>query len=803
MASEEEMVTDGMQHRITVSPARASAEGTQDSPLEERILLALAQQPWSSHSNLAARLDVDISGIYKACPRLEKEKLIAGRELGVTRRSQRRYVLARRGVMHVTKSFEYNGLVRAALPLTWQMTEEGATRMLKWLPMIESLYEVIPTFWSCGLAKPFRWQSLYPDPSCSSYIWLGEPTLTDLAWLPSGRLHAVATWSFERHGKSPRHHSIPFLWSGLLPQEEYRSRSLRLGSEYIRCARDPEGSIWWDIEPPVCAIGVDQFAAFRAEAAYGNDVQVGSVDTDGGLVWSAKASHSEWTLRDRPPQARVIGHPEAATIEEGPDLVNLGGTREYRVFIFVADFRAATKANLATAFRMSRGAVKKTLDNLTERGLIASVEGHLYATERGREMLAARDRVDVQRLVEVTYLDPNGKDALRERRHDSAVAAAAAAFWGAGIPVVAGWRWVVSWSDGQLVPDLWMQLPLPGREEGIWVAVEIEFSAKTETRIDTEKLRSFRLAPIRLNRVFPVVVITGEALAAKRFDDLAGDLPMVTTTLREFLTGVWEGPDSVWRRKGLPVRLSDIATEYWAGLWQQTGQSLNFSKPSPDVLARFLREESIWVDPYTDGFDVEPQQPISAKLPAGTPPVLNEARAEPAVTTPVSAPAPPTRSPAPVEQPPISEAPAIHRSRVLGRINRLVAMADQSAASRLESGDLSVPERLCLRRVRSVISYGALRHYQAEERLVEQSLKRCIDLREEHLRILRILRILRAGNRLWMGTTSETEINPPEAFRFLLKEHPEGIREACQIFGRWSMMVNTAAKAAPSTRTLE
>ena len=69
---------------------------------------------------------------------------------------------------------------------------------------------------------------------------------------------------------------------------------------------------------------------------------------------------------------------------------------------------------------------------------------------------------------------------VRERRHDSAVAEAAAAFRGVGIPVAAGWRWVVSWNDGQLVPDLWVQLPVPGREEGIWVAVEVEFSAKTK-----------------------------------------------------------------------------------------------------------------------------------------------------------------------------------------------------------------------------------------------------------------------------------------------------------------------------------
>ena len=143
--------------------------------------------------------------IHKACyAMVEKNGLIAGRELGVTRRVQRRYVLSLLGAMHVTKDFEYKGLLRAARPLTWQMTEEGAKRLLLWFPMIESLYEILPAAWTCGLAAPFQWQSLYPDPSCSSYVWLGVPTLTEVLWLPRGRLHAAVTWRFERYDAPPR-----------------------------------------------------------------------------------------------------------------------------------------------------------------------------------------------------------------------------------------------------------------------------------------------------------------------------------------------------------------------------------------------------------------------------------------------------------------------------------------------------------------------------------------------------------------------------------------------------------------------
>ena len=764
-------------------------------PLEEQLLVALAHQPWASASDLAKRLDMSDSDIYKACHQLVKSKDIAARELSVTRRITRRYVLARKGVMHVTTAFQYKGLLRAALPLTWQMTEEGVTKMLLGLPMIESLYEVLPTFWTCGLATPFQWQSRYADPSCSSHVWLGVPTLTEVLWLPRGRLHAVAIWTFERYSQRPRSYSIPFLWTGLLTQEDFRSRSLRLGSEYVRSARDPQDYIWWSIEPPVVAIGVDQFGAFRSKLAYGDDVQVGSVDTAGALVWSAEASHSEWTLRDKPPQARSIGHPEAAAIEEGPDLVNLGGMREYRLIGFLADFRAATRANLVRAFHMSRGAVTTVLERLTARGLITSVGENLYITQRGLEMFAARDKVDVGRLVEVTYPDPEGEDAARERRHDSAVAAVAAAFQGAGIPVAAGWRWVVSWHDGQLVPDLWVQVPGPGGDAGTWVAVEVEFSAKTAKRIEAKKLRSYRLASVRLGQAFPLLVITGDPLPAQLFDDLARDLPVLTTTLTEFLTGVWEGPESVWRRKDRPVALSEIASEYRGHLWQGTGRVPDYSKPTAEVWTRLRGEEYISSEPYAEGLG-RGLPTIDFRLHVDMDRVLNEAKAEPSANRRVSAPMAPTSTPTPVKKASTAQDYARRRQKLLIRMDWLVASADEIAESRLKRRDLSDVERLCLLRVRAIITYGGTLHYQAE-RLVEQSLQHCLMLKDKHLRAAR------SGNPLWWLTMSETKINPKAAFRNLLADHPNVRRPACKTFNEWARMVEQADRAGRRSRTPE
>ena len=77
-----------MQHSTAFLTLRPHAEGRPEDaalepfPLEERILVVLAQQQWASAADLAKRLDVSESDIHKACHELEKNKqLFAGREI--------------------------------------------------------------------------------------------------------------------------------------------------------------------------------------------------------------------------------------------------------------------------------------------------------------------------------------------------------------------------------------------------------------------------------------------------------------------------------------------------------------------------------------------------------------------------------------------------------------------------------------------------------------------------------------------------------------------------------------------------
>ena len=314
-----------------------------------------------------------------------------------------------------------------------------------------------------------------------------------------------------------------------------------------------------------------------------------------------------------------------------------------------------------------------------------------------------------------------------------------------------------------------------------------------------------------------MLVITGEEAAAKLFDDLARDLIIFATTRKEFLTGVWEGPESVWRRGGQPVGLSDIAGEYLLHLRQQTGRSLDYSRPTPEVWATFLDEELIWPDPWAEGLNRE-FPPIDPQLRARTGSALDGGKAGDCTSRPVSAPAPglaaparkvadaqarvpqeappPVPSPEPARTPSTAERQARQRWDGLRSINRLVAEADSIAGERLDKANITPAERLCLQRVRAIIDYGAAQQRKLDERVVEKIVQSCLELEDQHKREIR-------SNVLRWLTLSPTEINSRKAFRDLLWEYPNIRKTACKMFDRWAKMADRAVRRARRARTLE
>ena len=822
-----------MQHPKAFPPFQPFADaGPSGIPLKlfsikEQIMVALASAPFSSIPNVMEFLGE--SDLYNAFRELEEEGLIAGLDVVVSRRSIRRFVLARLGVQHVTRAFQHDGQVRAALPLTWQMTEDGVLKLLSWLPMIEALYDILASFWTGGLAEPFELRSEYPAPDCDSSLWLGIPALADLRWLTRGRLHLAATWRFYRPDRGGyRYITVPFFWSGLLPQEDFNDRSMRLGSPFVRSLRSPADYPWGGFPPIAVAVGLDEFSAWRARWAYGADVDVAAVDPAGGLVWSAGESDSEWTLEKTRPSARVIGYPERALLADGNEVLNFGGVREHRILHFIAQFRAATRANLVKAFKMSRGAVNDVMDLLTGRGLVEDVDGHLYLTQAGLHMLAARDRIDVGRLTEVKYEDPKGKEALRERRHDAAVAEAATHFLAKGLAAVAGWRWLVSWGEGkdegQLNPDLWVRIPGPGRDIGIWVPVEVEFSATSRKRIEEEKLRSYRMSLADLGIGYPILAITGAKEPAKLFDDAAGDLTIFVTTLAEFKTDIWEGPNSVWRHKGKPVDMRAIAGGRRVHLCQRTGRKVDTSAPPVETWLEQHRRESVWVDPATEGLetcgwedppvfevvddhgpvDKSPAVPAAAvqspppannpvtvpKRPAGLPAVYHADRrpAGPARLPPI---------PDEVIRPPLPWDLARQRNPRLSRINLALEYACAVALQQLQRDELDALERVCLKRLMAIVAYGLALHEKADDEKVKAIVSLCLRLEDEYRQWIES-----AG--IWKVLTTPTSIvDPRSAFKELIKDFPTHGPGARKLFNSWYSEVGRAVKSARKARTLE
>ena len=153
--------------------------------------------------------------------------------------------------------------------------------------------------------------------------------------------------------------------------------------------------------------------------------------------------------------------------------------------------------------------------------------------------------------------------------------------------------------------------------------------------------------------------------------------------MKEFLAGVWEGPERVRRRRGRPVGLGSIAAE-----------RRYRPRPSPEIWEKPLAGELVWQEDLSGGSGVE-LPPGGSRPPEQLRLQLNglEAQDPPAGEEPE----PPPPAPAPWDL-------ALQRWRGLARINLFLGLVDRVAASRLNREGLSEAERLCLKFVQAIMS---------------------------------------------------------------------------------------------------
>ena len=769
-------------------------------PLQERILVAGTQQPFFSVPNMTARLRVP--GVRDKCKALVEEGLLEVRGLGVIRTRAERYVVTGDGVEYLRSPARYGSVERPALALTRQMTEEGLKRELERIPMLEVLYELVGSWHSNGIILPYVDEFPYGHPAFTNRACMYKAEVIDVKLLSRGRLHAVVSVCFLGSGGELEIRHIPVVWSGLLPQEGYQGRSLR-EEEFFYCPKLNDGYGFSDEVPPVVVIGTDMFAAWRAPRAYGEDIAVAAVDTDNNVLWALGAICGEWVQKSLP-QAGPLGQPENAIVESAPDIINLKGVRSYRAADYLADFRGATRIYIERAFRMSPTSKNEAVDDLVALGIAVETKaGHIYLTQQGVGMIAKRDRVNPDRLVEVTYLDPNGDDARRELGHDDGVAQLGAEFLHRKYPAVAGWREIMAWPDGQIVPDLWVLVPVPGTDRAVWVPVEFERTARGESRI-RRKLRNYKRLAARLKLRLPLLVVTEDALPATRFDAQAGGLVMLTTTLKELVPGAWEGPNSVWRRNGERVSLSEVTRGSLGRLWQDTGVKVDKSGPGDDFWERMIGGESGCEAPYgTSGIPG-----FSVRRPPDVPPTTE---AEPVPVNDVEATETEAVESAGTEsglQPPadtvqnvadstftaeaslglprhLDERPERY-SKDLAEISTLIDAVDAVAAERLRNPDLLRGEFLSLARLRGIIAYGMGKQIGVNNPELGRQAVRCLTWRDSHIGWLD------SANPVWRRVMAPWLKSPEECFRMLvgrLRFRAER-RDACRLFNEWSGLVD-------------
>ena len=198
------------------------------------------------------------------------------------------------------------------------------------------------------------------------------------------------------------------------------------------------------------------------------------------------------------------------------------------------------------------------------------------------------------------------------------------------------------------------------------------------------------------------------------------------------------------------------------------------------------------MDPQGDGLYGVPL--IDPYINAFADPSLSEAKAEPSLkeATTAPAPAPATPPPAPDRRAEAAKDRARRQGDLLSEIHLLVPVADNTAARRLQTEDLSGLERRCIGRVRATIAYGASLHNRDEEGDVEELLQHCITLRQEHLQAVK------STGPLWTFRVPRHETHPAEQFKLLLKNFTrhQGKDDACKIFDRWYRAVEAATRGA-------
>ena len=509
------------------------------------ILRLLSQMPFASVAELAARRE--LSGMSRASvdARLDllcKRDYVGCVVRGWRQRKKARFFLYGKGV---------NG-ARAGdgVPQNWSDTEQALRRLLRQGPMIELAYDVAPRLFGSN-AVVDNWREGYP----LSRFW----------WLSQGPVSAVAEYDPGLPGKdSGERLLVPYIWYGIRPK---RNRLPVEPAHFLSGVRtDPTDYA----EPPAQPCGVvilaaDRLAGLRAR-----------LDLPPGIpraIVTAKDRHGGSLIESMDPIGRVdriigvgtppknAGHPENIDEFAAQDAVlsTVMGSTDYLFLRTIEEWQGCNIRQLAGLCGHPESAIKGLVARFAAAGLVEwGDDSLLYPTEVVRSFAEERDRLARRKSRGRAGAErsPSGKRREHMRRHESGVIELALCFKTQMLFAGAGWRLTVNYpARTQMKPDLWVLIPL-GDGRAMWHAVEYERSAISWKAIK-RKLRPYLVA-WDLGQAQPLLVVCHTEAAARRFEELGRDLPMLVGVCQDVLKRPYHGEESPWRRDGSRVDIDHL-----------------------------------------------------------------------------------------------------------------------------------------------------------------------------------------------------------------------------------------------------
>ena len=242
----------------------------------------------------------------------------------------------------------------------------------------------------------------------------------------------------------------------------------------------------------------------------------------------------------------ALGRPENIDrwLGRNADLAVLEGPRAYRVFMTVAEFPAMRAWQVRRIAGGSSAQVARILDDCVNTGLVAELDGRYYLAGQGMRRAATLSRVSaaVIRRRHGAYLEQWYRE--HELGHNDGLNRLVARFAQEGVAVAAGWRGEVNVPDvTQVRPDLLAPVVAGPYGSGYHF---LEYERSTEVVRSERKLGPYRRMA-HIGRALPMLVVCDAPPTEENFLALAGDLPMLTTTLERALAGPLTGADTVWR----------------------------------------------------------------------------------------------------------------------------------------------------------------------------------------------------------------------------------------------------------------